>query len=513
MNRIAGKTKFSIGLLAFLIGVLISSFDVSIPTIERAVGLRIASIQWLEIMIFLATLVSLFPALHFTQKFGPKAAIIASSVCILIASLWVVLEPNQYFILLCRVLDGFAAALMLALIYFYANHEKLSISPLILIFALGLLFGPFLAHYHTHYQYGMLLTYTVFFILPLIIMFCGLSIQHEVFPKLKKNKSIHHSLCLLLMTCSLLFIFVYYDRQFLSHTFIFACLIVFALTFAIFIYQFSQSHEREYMTKGIPNRINCIIALNVAFISTYAIFWATTMPIYLVQVSHIEIFDSYFILFTFNLAFIIGGYLPSLYHQLEFQFPHLTMSYLVLAFGTSAAIFFWHDFQIWNILFVSITLGFGLGLSLISIIELIRKYRIPAPQILINMSFYFCVGILLGYIPISTYFYYLERSYNKGFLNQLDILLPQSMATPTNENFSILSGKAHFIHAFQSFSSEQVSQLEHLLKVSFIHAIHDILGLIIMIISVVLIISIMIFRKQIESEVKNQEEKKFWEGS
>lgn len=486
MDRLSIYAKISIGLLAFLVGVLITSFIASIPTLEQEILLPISRLQWFEIAAFSSALVCFFPALYWTPKWGPRIAAIIAGSAFLLGSVVLIMMPNQTGIILSRLIDGIGGAFSLAIFYIYSEQEKLSLAPYAFILALGIILGPFIAHYHQYYDFGMTSTLVVFFILPALVIAYAWLMEDTRYPYFEERKTVQLTLLLFASMLPIFMILYYTNPNSLDLQFNIILFLASFLLLLVFFYFLTRSKEKRAITKGMPKPINLLLSANIIVITVIMIFWITMLPVYLIQVANQAIENTFYMMGVFNLAMIAGAYTFYLLNKLKFSPHRLIHAYLVIALGLGVVLNFWGQFGYWQILIGTLIVGAGIGMVFLTCIELMHSYHISEGQILFICVFYVCCGVVIGYVPLASVFYALEQINNAQLLAQYKILLPLSLATPAFENYLVMSNNAS-LSAY--FTPEQIVQLKGILKVSFISAIHTMMVILFIAATLVLMFS------------------------
>ena len=75
---------------------------------------------------------------------------------------------------------------------------------------------------------------------------------------------------------------------------------------------FAKSDERLYITQGIPSKINYVVIANLMLAGGTVVFWATILPVYMVQILNYPYIHSFHMVGVLNLSIILGGYVSYL---------------------------------------------------------------------------------------------------------------------------------------------------------------------------------------------------------
>lgn len=494
-QKISIYNKLAYALLCFMMGLLVTAFFVSIPFIEKSFGLQIAALQWMEVMMFASGVMTIFFCLNFTSHYGVSNAVMVAAGCILLASLILNLFSNQYTIMFFRALCGISAALTLSVMYFESKRSHLSLTPYLFIFALGILLGPFIAHYYATFRHLLLVGFPLFIALPMFIIVLSVLYMKDnyVSEYIKQERALQLTLLLFLMITGWLTFFFFFDTVSFSSNMAMAAILISLISGLIFIRIFVKSNERLYITQGIPANINYVIIANLMLAGGTLVFWATILPVYMVQILNYPYFHTFNMIGVLNLAIIGGGYATYLLPSNRTHLNMLVTSYVFMALGVISIIMFWSPSPYGQILGATIGVGLGVGMIFVATIQILWSLGIKSSQVLLVSFFYGSCGILAVYVPLVSYFYHVENSVNARLLTQHEILLPEAVATPTLENALVLSNNSELA---SHFTADQLNQLRDILRTSFNSAINWSILFLVLAAIVVLLLSIHILKKK-----------------
>lgn len=476
MDWLMSRHKVAVSLLALVVGCLISSFSFNIAELEKVLALRLISLAWIQIVFFLFVLIGLFPCLYFALKYGLKRSLIAAACCVLLSSIiYILTSVNVQAILLSRFLDGMTMALFVAIAYYYVPLKK-DFVVYLMMGAAGVLIGPYCSHYLVDRNPLFSVSTFIFVLTPIIILcLCAAGINPVKIQDVKPlNRVAKKTVLLSLMVLSTALLSIYYSESFWINSYTILCIAIFVTSLIAFVLDIRKDNHTGLVLLGLKGQVSVMVALNIVFIASLLSFWSTLIPIYLAQVFHLSQAKTIAITITLHTINFVSAFAFYLYRNWSFNLAQYVCSYLGIIAAGGLILFFGVKLTAALILLFCLVLGVSMGLIVISYLDVMNSTQMNASQMMFQLVFYFCLSMLVGYLPLIHYFFDMEVSFNANYLSQYQILLPESMASPEVENYLLLSNKSEVINLLKQYTNNNIDILKQGILLSFNYALNQI---------------------------------------